>query len=158
MHLTKNASRTSASASQDLSGAPEVLPNAQSNSNPVSCRWQVDPSDPGFVYEDWFLPKRLPFKRKHHFRDCKKYWKRLKQIVGAQNRKSEEPTYMSIEAGASTYPAKKYCDITGLEAQYTDPKTKLRYANKELFATVRAMPHDAVQARLCIRHAQVVLR
>ncbi|KAJ7737311.1 hypothetical protein B0H16DRAFT_1572066 [Mycena metata] len=34
-------------------------------------------------------------------------------------------TYTSIEAPLSLLPQKHYCDITGLEAPYTDPATKL---------------------------------
>jgi INO80 complex subunit C len=34
------------------------------------------------------------------------------------------PTYTAIEAPPSLLPAKKYCDLTGLEAKYTDPKTR----------------------------------
>lgn len=44
------------------------------------------------------------------------------------------PTYANIEAAPSFHPAhsRHWCDITGLPASYVDPKTKLRYANKEI--------------------------
>ena len=47
------------------------------------------------------------------------------------------------------YPAKKYCDITGQPARYTDPKTKLRYADATVFE---------VQRYLGLRRAAVVLK
>src|SRR5208282_4077105 len=35
--------------------------------------------------------------------------------------------WSDIDAPPSLLPQKKYCDITGLEGKYTDPKTKLRF-------------------------------
>jgi len=40
-------------------------------------------------------------------------------------------------APPSLLPAKKYCDITGLHAAYTDPRTKLRYKGLEVWHVVR---------------------
>lgn len=36
------------------------------------------------------------------------------------------------EAPPSLRPPKKYCDVTGLEAPYTDPKSRLRYHNADI--------------------------
>lgn len=36
------------------------------------------------------------------------------------------------EAPPSLRPSKKYCDVTGLEAPYTDPKSRLRYHNADI--------------------------
>jgi len=44
--------------------------------------------------------------------------------------------YTGIEAPPSLLPAKKYCDLTGLEAKYTDPKSKLRYFSATEYAQV----------------------
>ena len=43
----------------------------------------------------------------------------------------------SVEAPPSILPAKKYCDVTGLEAPYTDPKSMLRYHNAEIYELIR---------------------
>lgn len=121
----------------------------------------VDLEGSKLEYSDLFVPRRLPFKRKNKFRDGKRYWKRLKQISTLENNEPSTPNlpkYATIEAGPSLYPAKKYCDLTGQVAKYVDPKTKLRYANKELFAVVRSLPNDVVQGMLAIRNAHVVLR
>lgn len=56
------------------------------------------------------------------------------------------------------YPAKKYCDVTGQLARYTDPKTKLRYADAAAFDAVRRLPPEAVQLYLGLRRAAVVLK
>ena len=42
-------------------------------------------------------------------------------------------------APPSLLPLKKYCDITGLHANYTDPRTKLRYKGLEVWHVVRGL-------------------
>ena len=44
----------------------------------------------------------------------------------------------SVEAPPSLLPAKKYCDVTGLPALYTDPKSKLRYHSTEIYELIRS--------------------
>lgn len=117
--------------------------------------------------DDLLLPAVLPFKRSQledrfpRSAPRPQRWKHLKQILQAEEfhtLPASEPTYVNIEAPPSMYPAKKYCDVTGLEAPYTDPHTKLRYADAAVFRTVRALPHDIVQGLLSIRNAQTVLK
>jgi INO80 complex subunit C len=69
-------------------------------------------------------------------------------------------TYTNIESAPSLHPAnhKHYCDITGLPSKYTDPKTKLRYYDKEIFAVVRTLPQGAPDQYLAARGANVVLK
>ena len=69
-------------------------------------------------------------------------------------------TYTNIESAPSFHPSsqKKYCDITGLPAPYTDPKTRLRYHNKELYGTIRTMPQNVSEAYLAARGAHTVLK
>ncbi|KAH3731867.1 phosphate system cyclin PHO80 [Pelomyxa schiedti] len=49
-----------------------------------------------------------------------------------------------IEAGPPAYPPKKYCDLTGLPAAYTDPKTGLHFCNADVFHMLRQLPPDTV--------------
>ena len=65
---------------------------------------------------------------------------------------------VSVEAPPSAYPAKKFCDLTGQPARYTDPKTKLRYADAAAFAALRSLSPEQVQAYLALRRAAVVLK
>jgi INO80 complex subunit C len=69
-------------------------------------------------------------------------------------------TYTNIESAPSLHPAnhRHYCDITGLPSRYTDPKTKLRYYDKEIFAVVRTLPPGASDQYLAARAANVVLK
>ena len=104
---------------------------------------------------------RLPrsFKNKNYQR---KRHKNLKQLLSAEAANPPKdvntPTFTNIEATPSLLPAKKYCDITGLEAQYTDPRTKLRYHNAEVYEVVKSMSIDAAQAYLALRNSQIVLK
>ncbi|XP_072982682.1 protein EIN6 ENHANCER isoform X2 [Typha latifolia] len=65
---------------------------------------------------------------------------------------------LNIESPPSMYPSKKYCDITGFEAPYVDPRTNLRYANPDVFKRIRMLPDEYVQRYLALRNAAVVLR
>jgi INO80 complex subunit C len=69
-------------------------------------------------------------------------------------------TYTNIEAAPSLHPAhrKHYCDITGLPAPYTDPKTRLRYHNREVFGVVRTLGQGVAENYLEARGAHVVLK
>ena len=70
------------------------------------------------------------------------------------------PTYTNIESAPSLHPAhqKHYCDITGLPASYTDPKSRLRYFNKEVFDVVRSLNQGGAERYLEARGAHVVLK
>ncbi|OAD67183.1 hypothetical protein PHYBLDRAFT_128309, partial [Phycomyces blakesleeanus NRRL 1555(-)] len=87
--------------------------------------------------------------------------KNLKQVLAlekAQELALDIPTYQNIECPPSVLPQKKYCDITGLDAKYTDPKTSLRYHNAEIYQFIRTLGVPNVQTYLASRNAAVVLK
>ncbi|CAG8451009.1 5599_t:CDS:2 [Diversispora eburnea] len=95
-----------------------------------------------------------------HYRPPRKF-KNVKQMLVAERRENmplDIPTYSNIEAPPSIIPQKKYCDITGLEAKYTDPKTRLRYHSAEVYKEIKQLAPGVVQDYLGLRHAAVVLR
>ncbi|KAK9816764.1 hypothetical protein WJX72_004875 [[Myrmecia] bisecta] len=111
--------------------------------------------------EDLFLSANLPFKCKHKRRKDQHHWRRLKIIIPQENYQTlppSEPTYVNIAAPPSTLPSKKYCDLTGQEAQYNEPKTKIHYASADQFAVIRALPEETVRRCLELRNAAPVLR
>jgi INO80 complex subunit C len=67
-------------------------------------------------------------------------------------------TYMNIESAPTLAPTKHYCDITGLPAPYTDPKTRLRYHNKEIFGVVRTLGQGVAEQYLEARGAHTILK
>ena len=67
-------------------------------------------------------------------------------------------TYTNIESAPTLAPTKHYCDITGLPAPYTDPKTRLRYANKEVFQVARGLGQGVAEMYLEARGAHTILK
>ncbi|PVI04861.1 hypothetical protein DM02DRAFT_145025 [Periconia macrospinosa] len=69
-------------------------------------------------------------------------------------------TYTNIESAPSFHPSsqRRYCDVTGLSAPYTDPKTRLRYHDKEVFGLIRTMAQGTVEGHLAARGAHTVLK
>lgn len=63
----------------------------------------------------------------------------------------------SINAPPSFRPAKKYSDISGLIAPYTDPQSKLHYHNSEEFVTVRSLTSDLTAGYLSLRGASSIV-
>lgn len=82
------------------------------------------------------------------------------RAAAAGNGSGPAPTYTNIESAPSFHPSsqKKYCDITGLPAPYTDPKTRLRYHNKEVFGSIRTMPQNVSEGYLAARGAHTILK
>lgn len=67
-------------------------------------------------------------------------------------------TYSSIESAPSLAHSKHYCDITGLPAPYTDPKTRLRYHNSEVFGIIRNLGPGVAEQYLEARGAHTILK
>lgn len=90
----------------------------------------------------------------------KKNWKSLKQII-AQERILSWSTvtvhYSLVSTPFNFKPLKKYSDISGLPANYTDPHTKLRYATTNEFIIVRNLPMDITAGYLALRGASNIV-
>ncbi|XP_026173049.1 INO80 complex subunit C [Mastacembelus armatus] len=87
-------------------------------------------------------------------------WKNLKQILALERTlpwKVNDPNYYNIDAPSSLKPAKKYSDISGLPANYTDPQTKLRFTSSEEFSYIRLLPSDVVTGYLTLRKATCIV-
>lgn len=87
-------------------------------------------------------------------------WKNLKQILALERTlpwKLSDPNYYSIDAPPSFKPSKKYSDISGLPANYTDPQTKLRFTSSEEFSYIRLLPTDVVTGYLALRKATCIV-
>jgi len=67
-------------------------------------------------------------------------------------------TYTNIESAPSLAPQKRYCDVTGLPAPYLDPKTRMRYHNREVFGAIRSLPPGVGEQFLEARGAQTILK
>ncbi|TDL19024.1 hypothetical protein BD410DRAFT_900509 [Rickenella mellea] len=70
----------------------------------------------------------------------------------------EIPTYTSIEAAPSILPQKHYCDITGLEAPYTDPATGLRYHDKSVYELIKTFNPSTAKEYLVARGVNPIVK
>lgn len=106
-----------------------------------------------------------PFKSSHPFYNPvgsqkKRTWKSLKQILAAEKMlkwPENVPLYSNVNAPPSMKPAEKFSDLSGLPALYTDPATRLRYANKEEYATLQTLPMDITSGYLALRGASSIV-
>lgn len=78
--------------------------------------------------------------------------------LGGAGSSAPSATYMNIESAPSLAHTKRYCDVTGLPARYADPKSRLRYHNREVFAFVRSLPQSVSEQYLEARGAHTVLK
>ncbi|CAB4068395.1 INO80C [Lepeophtheirus salmonis] len=91
----------------------------------------------------------------------KRQWKTLKQIISSESVMKwpdDVQTYWSIDAPVSFKPAKKYSDISGMEAAYTDPQTKMNFAYVDEFKIIRKLPSDIIAGYLALRKANTQLQ
>ncbi|KAF6198463.1 hypothetical protein GE061_008211 [Apolygus lucorum] len=120
------------------------------------------PHPPDGVEEVPGPQSKMPIFRNPHYQHQtliggkKKTWRSLKQIVAHEKSlpwPPDTPLYSNISAPPALKPPKKYSDISGLEAKYTDPQTKLFYASSDEFATIRSLPSDIIAGFLTLRGA-----
>jgi len=55
--------------------------------------------------------------------------------------------WLGAQAKPSAHSPRRFCDLSGNEAPYTDPSTKMRYAGRREYRLIQEMPALAVQAR-----------
>ena len=99
--------------------------------------------------------KKVVVKSSNKKRRTSKKKRTLKQVLReskALDAKYGLESYMSIEVPNSKLPARKYCDITGYEAKYCDPKSKLRYCSVEAMKLIQSLPRNILQKYLSIRN------
>jgi INO80 complex subunit C len=108
----------------------------------------------------------LPFKN-NHIKQGNKRVKPGKQLLIDEARyiKSKEDAfkpnavfYNSLNSPPSCKPLKKYCDVTGLKANYRSPSNNLQYHNLEVFTVVKNIPQGVDQQYLELRNANVILK
>ncbi|KAJ7248230.1 hypothetical protein B0H12DRAFT_1123693, partial [Mycena haematopus] len=84
---------------------------------------------------------------------------RIESGMDVDGEQAEEfPTYTSIEAPPSLLPPRHYCDITGLEAPYTDPATKLRYHDKSIYELTKGLSASSVKEYLAARGVNSIVK
>ena len=67
-------------------------------------------------------------------------------------------SYFSLLSRLDSKAIKKYCDITGLPAKYSCPKTGIRYCSSTLYPLIKSLSVDQVQHLLKLRNANTILK
>ncbi|KAK6214030.1 hypothetical protein LQW54_004805 [Pestalotiopsis sp. IQ-011] len=84
--------------------------------------------------------------------------KSLKGAPAGTTSSAPSATYTNIESAPSLAHTKRYCDVTGLPAPYLDPKSRLRYHDREVFSFIRSLPQGVTEQYLEARGAHTVLK
>ena len=67
-------------------------------------------------------------------------------------------SYMSIDAGISVIPKKRYCDLTGFSGTYMEKKSKMNYCFPEFYEIICDLPEGVKDEHLSLRKANVILK
>jgi len=139
------------------------------------------PQSPSLAEQFSYLHSPRPFKNPNYTKNVHRRAKNLKTLLGQEREREraererrrlervegggmdvdeedEVPTYTSIEAPPSLMPQKHYCDITGLEAPYTDPTTGLRYHDKSIYEIIKNLSPSTVKEYLSARGVNTILK
>ncbi|KAF8961194.1 hypothetical protein BDZ97DRAFT_1830001 [Flammula alnicola] len=143
------------------------------------------PLTPSLAVQLSYLHQPRPFKNPHYTKNINRRAKNLKTVlaqerererVERETRKSvrdepevtapqrmvdapeEVPTYITIEAPPSVIPHTHLCDITGLEAPYTDPTTGLRYHDKNVYEIIKGLSASIAKDYLSARGVNSIVK
>ncbi|GIY05677.1 methionine--tRNA ligase, mitochondrial [Caerostris darwini] len=74
-------------------------------------------------------------------------WKSLRQITTAEKAIPRAVTYLTIDVPVSLKPPKKYSDLSGLEAKYTHPSNRMRFANAAEFEIIKNLTPEVINSK-----------
>ncbi|KAJ6535951.1 hypothetical protein DFH09DRAFT_992606 [Mycena vulgaris] len=159
-------------------------PKGFQKKKPVASDGASTPQLPSLAEQLSYLENPRPFKNPHYAKKTFRRSKNLKAVLtqerereraererrrldriesgmevdGEPSIEEEVPTYTSIEAPPSLLPQRHYCDITGLEAPYTDPATKLRYHDKSIYELIKGLTTSSVKDYLAARGVNSIVK
>jgi len=142
------------------------------------------PITPSLAAQLSYLNQPRPFKNPAYTKHINRRTKTLKTVLGQERdrekserevrrlRKEESmkddpeattiieevPTYTTIEAPPSVLPHLHLCDITGLEAPYTDPTTGLRYHDKNVYEIIKGLSTSIAKDYLSARGVNSIVK
>ncbi|CAE6522410.1 unnamed protein product, partial [Rhizoctonia solani] len=151
---------------------------AKRKSNVATPVQAVSPQPPSLVESLSYAHYSRPFKNPNYTKNTNRRAKSAKQVIGAEREReklgreklkaqgmdagwAEDPeatSFTSIEAPPSVLPQKRYCDITGLEAPYTDPTSGLRYHDKSIYELIKSLNPASMQAYRSVRNPHSVVK
>jgi INO80 complex subunit C len=152
---------TTNSLTLDRSLLQQILQEQQNNEAKRRPNEDVDSSELFLNYTQASAPsfKQAPYitRREQQKQARKQLWRPGKNIINAENALPYAPSvmiYSRYTSNPSSLPAKHYCDWTYQLAKYKDPRTRLRYANKDVFSFIRTLRPEQIKRLLELRKAQ----
>ncbi|KAJ3370016.1 hypothetical protein GGF31_004867 [Allomyces arbusculus] len=163
--------------------SPGIVIDTETVGSPTGSSTDVSPID----HDDFgvtlcapmdVLPAPKPFKKNAHFVSRVKKYRALPNLLSHQQtvdaaraaaaaaETGEEatsptsvvgPSYTSIRAAPSVRPNRKYCDVTGLPANYTDPVSGLHYYDKEVYQYIKGLSSGALQQYMRLRNKSIII-
>ncbi|KNE64209.1 hypothetical protein AMAG_09252 [Allomyces macrogynus ATCC 38327] len=163
--------------------APGIVIHTDTVGSPTGSSSDVSPID----HDDFgvtlcapmdVLPALKPFKKNAHFVSRVKKYRALPNLLSHQQavdvaraaavaaELGEEatsptsvvgPSYTSIRTAPSVRPNRKYCDVTGLPANYTDPVSGLHYYDKEVYQYIKGLSSGALQQYMRLRNKSIII-
>ncbi|TFK24593.1 hypothetical protein FA15DRAFT_669462 [Coprinopsis marcescibilis] len=142
----------------------------------------VTPHVPSLAEQFSYLHNPRPFKNPNYTKNINRRAKNLKTVLGQDRERDraererrkqeiletqpgfnvedfyEVPTYALIESPPYLMPQRHFCDITGLEAPYTDPATGLRYHDKSVYAAIQSLSPSTVKEYLSARGVNSIVK
>ncbi|KAF8480781.1 hypothetical protein DFH94DRAFT_427931 [Russula ochroleuca] len=141
------------------------------------------PQIPTLAEQLSILSAPRPFKNSAYTKNASRRTKNLKAVLGQERERErlereqrravreeamevdggavagdDMPSYLSIEAPPSVLPQRRYCDITGLEAPYTDPITGLRFHDKSIYELIKSLSASASKDYLAARGVNPIVK
>ncbi|KAA1475453.1 hypothetical protein DENSPDRAFT_842234 [Dentipellis sp. KUC8613] len=152
----------------------------------TSAEGSATPQVPTLAEQLSYLHSPRPFKNPNYTKNVNRRAKNLKAVLGQERERERQerekrrvereqamevdgdaqdvpleedyPTYHSIEAPPSLLPQRHYCDITGLEAPYTDPVTGLRFHDKSIYELIKGLTTSAAKDYLSARGVNPIVK
>jgi len=143
------------------------------------------PITPSLAVQLSYLHEPRPFKNLAYTKNVNRRAKNLKTVLGQERDREkverevrrlkkeentndnvqastgameEVPSYTTIEAPPSVLPHLHLCDITGLEAPYTDPATGLRYHDKNVYEIIKGLSASIAKDYLSARGVNSIVK
>eukprot|EP00127_Corallochytrium_limacisporum_P004277 Clim_evm222s157 gene=Clim_evmTU222s157 len=85
-----------------------------------------------------------------------KYLKHMISALQEHPTLGNSVTYLTIAAPPSVRPIRKYCDLCGLPAKYTEPKSGIQYHHADEYRAILNIPEHIKQELVNIRKEKTV--
>ncbi|KGG50934.1 subunit Ies6 of Ino80 complex [Mitosporidium daphniae] len=133
-----------------------ILSKRGSSSNPKNAAQQAPLLQNGLFDAHNTKPFKNP--QWNSFIGSKRKWKSIKSLSSTSTSDPLCSPWGSMDVLPSLLPQLKYCDITGLEMAYVDPRSTLRYSSVDAYQVIKKLSQSQIQDYLALRNASFVMK